>query len=112
MSTAPAIETMRAKARTQDTETLIEAVGLIGGTHTISDESKLARAVMLDVIEEREGAELVEELMDALELPLGLDNPGQLSEPFCACGRVVSNCDHSRRGCARSEARRRARSGR
>jgi len=32
-------------------------------------------------------------------LPFGVDRPEALSEPFCACGRVVSRCDGSRRGC-------------
>jgi hypothetical protein len=27
------------------------------------------------------------------------DNAGS-AEPFCACGRRVSHCDHSRRGCS------------
>lgn len=31
-------------------------------------------------------------------LPFGLD-PGQLVEPYCACGRVVSRCDRSRAAC-------------
>jgi hypothetical protein len=34
-------------------------------------------------------------------LPFGLDRPEALLEPFCACGRVVSRCDGSRRGCRR-----------
>jgi hypothetical protein len=31
-------------------------------------------------------------------LPFGLE-VDQLSQPFCACGRVVSNCDGSRKAC-------------
>ncbi len=34
-------------------------------------------------------------------LPFGLERPEQLSEPFCACGHVVSQCDGSRAGCTK-----------
>lgn len=34
------------------------------------------------------------------DLAFGFDRPECLSEPFCACGRVISRCDSSRRGCA------------
>lgn len=32
-------------------------------------------------------------------LPFGFSHPEQLLEPFCACGRVVSQCDKSRAAC-------------
>ncbi len=32
-------------------------------------------------------------------LPFGVDRVECLSEPFCACGRVISRCDGSRAGC-------------
>jgi hypothetical protein len=32
-------------------------------------------------------------------LPFGLSHTDQLTQPFCACGRVVSMCDGSRRAC-------------
>lgn len=37
------------------------------------------------------------------ELPFGVDRPEALLEPFCACGRVVSRCDGSRRGCGKEK---------
>lgn len=43
------------------------------------------------------GAILTEKLWPSL--PLGLDSPDQMLEPFCACGRVISCCDGSRRQC-------------
>lgn len=36
--------------------------------------------------------------------PFGLDDPTRLAEPFCACGRVVSQCDRSRRNCGKRKA--------
>lgn len=33
------------------------------------------------------------------ESPFGLDYVDQLLQPFCACGRVVSRCDGSRKAC-------------
>lgn len=33
-------------------------------------------------------------------LPFGFDRPECLTEPFCACGHVISRCNNSRRGCA------------
>lgn len=38
---------------------------------------------------------------DPNTLPFGLDDAARLAEPFCACGRVVSRCDRSRKGCSR-----------
>ena len=38
----------------------------------------------------------------ASDLPFGSDRPEQLLEPFCACGRVISRCDGSRRGCGKT----------
>src|SRR5690554_2544502 len=35
------------------------------------------------------------------DLPFGVDRPACLTEPFCACGRVVSRCDRSRSGCTK-----------
>lgn len=35
------------------------------------------------------------------ELPFGVDRPEALMEPFCACGRVLSRCDGTRRGCGK-----------
>lgn len=34
------------------------------------------------------------------ELPFGVDRPECLTEPFCACGHVISRCDGSRVACA------------
>ena len=42
---------------------------------------------------------LLERCAAATELPFGFTSPDQLLEPFCACGRVVSMCDGSRKGC-------------
>lgn len=35
-------------------------------------------------------------------LPFGVEHPDDLLLPFCACGRVWSQCDGSRRGCRAS----------
>jgi hypothetical protein len=63
----PAIEALKDRAREQPTLTLVEAVTLIGtvGPET-TNEAKMARAAMLDVIEEREGAQFVDDLTDAI----------------------------------------------
>lgn len=34
------------------------------------------------------------------DLPFGAEHVEDLSLPFCACGRFLSQCDGSRRGCA------------
>lgn len=44
---------------------------------------------------------LLERCSAAADLPFGFKSPEQLMEPFCACGRVVSMCDGSRKGCVR-----------
>ena len=65
--TRPAIEILKDRARERETVTLVEAVTLIGtvGSST-PNATKMARAAMLDVIEEREGEQFVTDLTDAI----------------------------------------------
>jgi hypothetical protein len=98
-----AIAGLKTRAREQDTATLVEAVTIIGpvGPAT-TNESKMARAAMLDVIEEREGEQFAIDLTEAIGEPAPVvltfafirtlnagetpskyrDNPGELPGPF------------------------------
>jgi predicted nucleotide-binding protein (sugar kinase/HSP70/actin superfamily) len=64
-----AIDILKARARREETVTLVEAVTMIGivGPAT-TNEAKMSRAAMLDVIEEREGEQFVTDLLDAIEV--------------------------------------------
>lgn len=75
-----ALDKMKAYTRTQTTELLIATLTQIeesAGTKTLrcgmeikdfSREQRIARGVIYTVIEEREGSEMVDTLMDAFEL--------------------------------------------
>lgn len=50
-------------------------------------------------------ARLERKLAVAETLPFGFDRAECVIEPFCACGRVISSCDRSRKGCGSAEGR-------
>ncbi len=63
----PTIELLKDRAREQETVTLVEAVTLIGTVDAKTTiESKMARAAMLDVIEERECEQFAVDLTEAI----------------------------------------------
>ena len=59
------MEQLKAHAATKSTSILVMAVKMIGGDY-VSREKTLARAAMLTVLEDREGIEFVDQLMDQI----------------------------------------------
>ena len=56
-----------AYAQKQKTETLLDAIRIIGGGN-VSEDVRMARAAMIEVIAERMGDEAADNLMDELGL--------------------------------------------
>lgn len=63
---AQSIETIKNKIRNQSTDEILQAIAAIGGGYDIPEEQKLVRACLYDVIEEREGSEAVEMLIEQM----------------------------------------------
>ena len=61
------METLKAHARTKSTEVLTDAIKMIGGG-SVSTELRMSRCAMLNVIEERNGGDAVDSLMDIIGL--------------------------------------------
>jgi hypothetical protein len=62
-----AMDKLIAHASKQDTQTLFEAIVLLGGG-TLPTEANMARAAMIEVYEQREGEEAADALMDLIGL--------------------------------------------
>jgi hypothetical protein len=61
------IEALRARARAQSTETLVECVKVIGGG-MVDINTRMVRAALIDVYEERAGEAAADALMDEIGL--------------------------------------------
>lgn len=61
------MEQLKAKVRTQDTDTILECIMKIGGGH-VSTEERMVRAALIDVYAERTSEEDADALMDVLGL--------------------------------------------